>query len=73
MRQNSYCTKQVVFQFGQYLEKYLRYSLNIGLGHLHIQKSFKKQSQALKIYTTTLLLALLQAHYCSSFNPNTAL
>jgi len=47
--------------------------LNIGSGYLHIQKSFRKQSQALKIYTTTLLLALFQARYCSSLNLNTAL
>ncbi len=58
MRQNSYCTKQVVFLFGQYLEKYVRYSLNIELGHPQFQKSFKKQSQALKIYITRLLVSI---------------
>ncbi len=47
--------------------------LNISSDCLSVQKSFKKQSQALKIYTTTLLLVLFQARYCSSFNLNTAL
>ncbi len=42
--------------------------LNIYSGSLDIQKSFKKQSKALKIYSTRLLLPIFQGRYCSFIN-----
>ena len=56
-----------------YAVKQSEQCLNICSGRLDIQKSFKKQSQALKIYAASLLFSIFQWHNCSFINLNSAL
>ena len=56
-----------------YSEKQSEQCLNVSSSSLNIQKSFQKQSQALKIYSTRLLLPIFHWPYCSFLNTNPAL
>jgi hypothetical protein len=61
---------QRILQKIQYSAKQPEHGLKVRSDYLNIQKSFKKQSQALKIHSTRPLLQIFQGRYCSFFNPN---
>jgi hypothetical protein len=64
---------QSTLQETQYLVKQSKYYLNAIKSKVDIQKSLKKLSKALKIYSTRVLLSAFQLRYCSFFNQNQAL
>lgn len=67
-----FCSKRSL-QKTDYSAKQSEHGLKVRSGYLNIQKSLKKQSQALKIYSTRPLFPIFQVRYCSFFNLNPAL
>ncbi|MCU4176437.1 hypothetical protein [Carboxylicivirga sp. N1Y90] len=65
------CTKQASLYLEQYSEKQPEHGLNILSGYRDIQKSHGKQSQALKIYSTTQLFSMFKwlFHLFPNLNP----
>ncbi len=53
-----------------YSAKQSEQCLKVLSGYLNIKKSSLKQSQALKIYSTSQLFLICQRHYSSFFNLN---
>lgn len=65
LKQFKYCLQELL-----YSTKQAKQCLKVRSDYPNIQKSFKKQSQALKTYATSQLLPIFQGRYCSFFNLN---
>ncbi len=64
---------QSTLQKLEYSVKQSEQCLKVRSEYLNIQKSFQKQSQAFKIYSTRPLFLMFQVRYCTFLNLNPAL